>query len=36
MWGRVKNPGSRRTTNSFTRNQGMTENEPWTRKPNKG
>ncbi len=26
MWGGVKNPGSRRTINSFTRNQGMTVN----------
>jgi len=26
MWGGMKNPGSRRTTSSFTRNQGMTEN----------
>jgi hypothetical protein len=26
MWGRLKNPGSRRTTSSFTRNQGMTDN----------
>jgi hypothetical protein len=26
MWGGAKNPGSRRTTSSFTRSQGMTEN----------
>jgi hypothetical protein len=26
MWGRVKNPGSRRTTSSFTRSRTMREN----------
>jgi len=26
MWGGAKNPGSRRTTSSFTRRQGMREN----------
>jgi hypothetical protein len=26
MWGGVKNPGSRRTTSSFTKSQGMKEN----------
>jgi hypothetical protein len=26
MWGEVKNPGSRRTTSSLTKSQGMTAN----------
>jgi hypothetical protein len=26
MWGEMKNSGSRRTTSSFTRSQGMREN----------
>ncbi len=36
MWGGMKNLGSKRTTSSFTRSQGMRENGTGARKPNQG